>query len=92
MVPLPRGARFPQRVQADIYAFDQITREELDALYIEARALAEVVGVQAPTAPAGAGAPRWVISDSAHELFGDMLDSEIAGNDGRLVARGGGLG
>ena len=37
VVPLPRGARFPQRVRGDIYAFDQISREELNALYTEAR-------------------------------------------------------
>ena len=72
----------------DIYAFDQITRDELNALYIEARALAEVMGVQAPTAPTGASAPRWVISDPAHKHFGDVLDGEIAGNEGRLVVRG----
>jgi hypothetical protein len=86
VVPLPRGARFPVRVRGDIYAFDPITREELNALYVEARALAEVVGVQVPTTTTGPGAPRWVISDPAHELFGSVLDNDICGNDNRLVS------
>jgi len=88
VVPLARGARFPVRVRGDIYAFDPITREELNALYVEARALAEVVGVQVPTTTTGPGAPRWVISDPAHELFGSVLDNEIAGSEARLVVRG----
>ena len=88
VVPIPRNSMFPERVTGHLYAFDALTREELDTLRREARALAEVVGVQVPAPPAGVVVPRWVVADPAHERFGRPVAEEITGMDDRFINRG----
>ena len=88
VVPIPRNSAFPERVTGHLYAFDALTREELDMLRREARALAEVVGVQVPAPPPGVVVPRWVVADPAHERFGRPVAEEITGMDDRFISRG----
>ena len=88
VVPIPRNSVFPERVRGHLYAFDALTREELDTLRREARALAEVVGVQVPALPAGVAVPRWVVADPSHERFGRPIAEKITGRDEHFINRG----
>ncbi|CAK0870115.1 unnamed protein product [Prorocentrum cordatum] len=61
--------------------------KDIEALWVDARGLAIVMGVSAPAAPPGATAPRWIVSDPGSPDFGKELDLQMSGNPERLVYR-----
>ena len=80
VIAMGRNAAYPARLIGDLYAFDPITAAELEELRAEARALAEVLGVVEEAAGVKREGPRWVISDTALELFGTEVPADITGS------------
>ncbi|CAK0788625.1 unnamed protein product [Prorocentrum cordatum] len=87
VVPLRRGSAFPVRVRGQVYAFGDQSDEDIEALRVEARGLALVMGVSAPAGTAGGVVPRWIVSDPGSPEFGRELDLHLIGNPERLISR-----
>ncbi len=84
VVPVQRAAPFPARLAGNLYAFDLFEDGELEDIRTQAVALAAVLGLEVPKAP-GTAAPRWVVSDPAHEEFGTVVDAGIRSAEDRFV-------
>ncbi|CAK0878561.1 unnamed protein product, partial [Prorocentrum cordatum] len=87
VVPLRRGSAFPVRVRGQVYAFGDQSDEDIEALRVEARGLALVMGVSGPAGTAGGVVPRWIVSDPGSPEFGRELDLHLIGNPERLISR-----
>jgi len=86
VIPLSRNTVFPARVADDHYT-RPLSNRALDRVRAEARALAAAMGV-APPAATGADAAMWVLSDPAHEKFGEEVDERLTFDPARALYRG----
>ena len=87
VVTLRRASAFPARVRGQVYAFGDQSDEGIEAPRVEARMLAVVMGVLAPSAAPGAIVPRWIVSDPGSPEFGKEMDAHLVGNPERLILR-----
>ena len=88
VIALPRNGEYPDRVRGNVYGFDPFAAGELEALKEEAAGLADALGIPIGGLLAGRQAPRWIVSDPAHEEFGNEVDGQIIAQPAKFVRRG----
>lgn len=84
-VVLGRREDFPPHLAADTYAFDPISRAELERLRRRANTMAIVLGDQVV---AEVGSRVWVFSDTSSDRLGTRLTDEQVSNAVMLGSRG----
>eukprot|EP00971_Amphidinium_carterae_P232976 4623834-Amphidinium_carterae.2 len=85
VIPLAKGAPYPERVADDLFTFDHLTEEQLVVARQDARSLGAVLGVT--TAAPAAGDALWYYSDTAEEEFGTEVGPELLRNPASCVMR-----
>ena len=87
VIVLPRNGAFPAARLPEIYSFDPAayTPAVEARLFADAQRLAAVHGASAQP---GAPGHNWRISDMSHKSFGELVPSEVAGNDDLFIIRG----
>ena len=86
VVPLVRGAAFPQHIRGDAYYRVNITEDDLTNTVQECRALAAVLGVTGPNRPTTVIAD-WVYADPAFDRFSQVVGSSLAMTPATMLAR-----
>eukprot|EP00971_Amphidinium_carterae_P128266 2541188-Amphidinium_carterae.1 len=79
VIALQRGFPVPERISQSFYTFDPIDVVTMERLRVEARSLAEVLGISVPGS-VGLSA-RWVFADPAHDKFGEEVPQEVIDDD-----------
>ena len=77
---LRRAGPFPARHAGNIYAFDDVPAEELQAYLEEARALATISGFDL-AGVVGLPGDKWCVSDAASSRFGEEVPPQAVAND-----------
>ena len=85
--PLVRGAAFPPDMVEYVYAFDDVTDQQLEGIVRRTRGYALIMGISAPFTGAAAGAGVWRLSDGARADFGSEVPGIALADEGTCVMR-----
>jgi hypothetical protein len=82
-LPLLRNRPIPANAVGDSYLFDPITARELSDAHQQARQYGDILG----DAAADEDEEVWVVGDSMHPRFGDVIDAAVLADEARSTLR-----